>query len=118
LIFYRLLNKRNLFDKSSFEREKCLINESMIPTSSRAINNDITYSGSIRLPIVGGKNFVAILPYNPVVLPNLDGLTIFYFPATAIFYSVNSLIDTLSCITCRSAISSMENIRVRIVFCF
>jgi hypothetical protein len=107
-----------LFDKITFEREKSLINEILIPRSSGALNNDITYSGSVGLPIVGGENFVAILPYNPVVFPNLDGLAIAYFPATTLFDNVNSLINALPCITCRSVMIGLEDIRIRIIFCF
>jgi hypothetical protein len=51
-----------LFDDVPFKRKKIIVNETVIPAFVRMIRDNVTNSVYVVVPIVGGKDFKAILP--------------------------------------------------------
>jgi hypothetical protein len=107
-----------VFDEGAFKGIEVLINEASIPSSRGVICYDITNPVYVSLTIVWSEDFVPILPYNPIVIPNIDGLAISNLPATTLFDYFNSLRDTLPSITCVSVVRCMENVIVGVVLSF
>jgi hypothetical protein len=68
-----------------------LINKPRIPILSGAVGYDITNLTYVELIIVSGEDSVTILPYDPIILPYVDGMAITYFPAAAFIDDVDSL---------------------------
>jgi hypothetical protein len=110
-------NERGLFNNVAFRRDENLVNEVGIPLFSGVVKDNFIDSLDVILIVPWGKNFISILPSNPIVLPYVYMLTISHLPTTALFYSVNSMIDALPCIAIILTLMSMKNIRIGVVFC-
>jgi hypothetical protein len=110
-------NERGLFNNVAFRRDENLVNEVGIPLFSGVVKDNFIDSLDVILIVPWGKNFISILPSHPIVLPYVYMLTISHLPTTALFYSVNSMIDALPCIAIILTLMSMKNIRIGVVFC-
>jgi hypothetical protein len=110
-------DERGLFNNVAFRGGENLVNEVGIPLFSGVMKDNFIDSLDVILIVPWGKNFISILPSNPIVLPYVYMLTISHLPTTALFYSVNSMIDALPCIAIILTLMSMKNIRIGVVFC-
>jgi hypothetical protein len=107
-----------LFYELPFHRHEDAVNKLIIPSVIGLGEHDVTDSVNIVVAIVRSVDSESILPYQPVVLPDIDGLAIAYLPTTASFNSSNSLMYTLPSIAGLITLMCLKNIRMRIVFGF